>query len=81
MPSCCRWRGFEHIGRVGSGSSLLRLISDLSEEARDRIGANRHVNASEQLVTEAVRCAILPQLDNAIRQRHQLGMMARLPAA
>jgi hypothetical protein len=41
-------------------SSLLRLISDLSEEARDRIGANRHVNASEQLATEAVRCALLP---------------------
>jgi hypothetical protein len=67
-------------GRVG-----VRRCCDLSatsaRKARDRIVANRHVNGGEQLATEAVRCALLPQLDNAIHQRHELGVMARLPAA
>lgn len=69
------WRARPSRLEIGCGSA--RRSS--RREMRDHIGANRHLNASEQLATEAVRCAILPQLDNAIRQRHQRSVMAPVP--
>jgi hypothetical protein len=37
----------------------------------DRVGANCHANGCEQFANEPQRCALLPQLDDAIFHQHQ----------
>ena len=57
---------------------MRRLLAvHLSKETRDRIGSNRNIDSREQLPNEPKRCALLPQLYDAILEWHQLGVTAR----
>ena len=62
---------------VCDGRSERRLAVHLGEEARDRVGADRHADGGEQFANEPERRALLPQLDDAIFERHQLCVTRR----
>ncbi len=64
---------------AGSSRCSLRCLfaAHFSEEPRDRVGADRHVNGCEQFADEPERRAFLPQFDNAILERHQLCVTTR----
>jgi hypothetical protein len=44
----------------------LRFAVHLGQEACDCVGADRYANGCEQLADEPERCALLPQLNDAI---------------
>jgi hypothetical protein len=54
-----------------------RLAVHLGEKARDRIGADRDASSGEQFANHSERRALLPQLDDAIPERHQLCVTRR----
>lgn len=57
---------------------MRRLLAiHLGEETRDRIGSDRNIDSCEQLANQSERCALLPQLYDAIFERRQLGVTAR----